>query len=140
MANAPLPPPLTASGRPAAATVITAAIGSRRMPTSAEAAVLELVRSGRLVLDAGAVGALDALLHADDPLTRLGLATGTEIVVAGRAAIAGAARWRRRGEDPFADSTERGACDTIARTYEAIHHLLISGVLPRTGDERPGAP
>ena len=125
---ATLPPPAAGPARPAAATVVVDAIGPLRTPTAAEAAVLDLVRTGRLALDGAAPAELDALFHAAEPLSRLGLAPGSDVATAQAAAAAGAGRWRRRSDDPFADSTERGACETIARAYESIHHALASGV------------
>ncbi len=93
----------------------------------AELRLWHLVLTGAVDLDATERAELERLTGDGEPHERLGLTANAAAETLGDAAIAGATRWRDRGDHPMASRDVREVCEVVARSYEGVYQGLRNG-------------
>lgn len=73
------------------------------------------------------VAEMDRLVSDATPRARLGLGEAASREAALAAAVAGATRWRARGDNPLTSPSERALFEIAARSYEGLYAELSAG-------------
>jgi hypothetical protein len=93
----------------------------------AQLRLLYLVLSEQVAFDGNEIAEVHAIIGSGSARDRLAHTPAADRSDPVHVALGAVDRWRRKGAHPRADVTTREACETIARTYEAIYVELTAG-------------
>lgn len=88
--------------------------------------LLYLVLSDQVSLSETEIAEVNTIIGAGSAVERLTRTPAAEPSTPATVALGAVDRWRRKGAHPRADVATREACETVARTYEALYVELTS--------------